>query len=370
MSILKFYHKHKDKSHKEIYDMYNNRVGNECVCGNQTEFISLSKGYKEYCSIKCKDLNGDYKYDKIMEKLVNNGKFFAKQFIKIKEYYNLLTQDLYLIKYPNSNICQICNGETNFINFQKGFLKTCSYKCGATLPRRKLTDEEKQSAKIKRQQTCLERYGVLNNLCLLDNKGINNPIFNTGVLEKKQATMLEKYGTIYPLQNKEIMNKMINNNLEKYSIKFILEDKNKKREGMYIKYNVEHAMHSQELVDKFKISRENNITDRRECDNISGYVYILEFPSISKIKIGLTNNYNNRFKELHKQFGEFNIMYLVETNSCYKLEKLLHRKFSDYRSPEIEGCGRTEFFKNNINECSIFTNIPEDIEFKVLINRE
>lgn len=370
MSILKFYHKHKNKSHREIYNMYNNIDGYKCICGCDTEFISLSKGYNEYCSIKCKDINTDYTYDNIIKKLMSDGKFFAKQFIKIKEYYNLTPKDLYLIKFPNSNICEVCNSETKFVNYNKGFSRTCSYKCGSSLPRRKLSDEDKIIASEKRQKTCLEKYGVTSNLCLIDNSGRNNVIFRPGVLEKKNDTMMERYGVIHPLQNTEIMNKMVNTNLTNYGVKYILEDAYKKINGMLAKYNVVHAMHSTELVNKFKFSREQNTSDRREDDNISGFVYVLDFYNISKIKIGLTNNVKTRLKELYSSFGEFNIIYLLETNSCYKLEKFLHKQFNNHRLPELVGCGKTEFFDNIISENIRLDNIPEEIQIKVLIDRE
>jgi hypothetical protein len=118
------------------------------------------------------------------------------------------------------------------------------------------------------------------------------------------------------------------------------------------KYGVEHVLELQDIRDKINISLANNFQARRnnEGTDYAGSVYILHFPQHKAVKIGLTGDFNRRSKALIKEFGEFDIINIVETQECYALESSLHQKFKDYRICLSEGHGRTEFFKDEILE--------------------
>lgn len=187
---------------EELYCIYHSIHEKTCKEGHPLIFKSFKKGYKE-CA-KCRDLNGFYNLNNLKEYAKSNL-FTARHVKKIKEYYNINTRDIYLW---NNDIeyCPVCGKEKKIIN-QTGCAKTCSLKCGNGTPRRKLSEEEKKKAKEKRIKTCLQRYGVSSNLLLIDNKGLNNSMHNEDVRAKRDNTMLERYGTIHPLQNKELVQK-------------------------------------------------------------------------------------------------------------------------------------------------------------------
>jgi len=112
---------------------------------------------------------------------------------------------------------------------------------------------------------------------------------------------------------------------------------------------------TKEFKDRIAISKTQSYNKRRNLEgtDYSGIVYILHFPHLEAIKIGLTSNFNSRSKDLIKDFGEFNIIQLIETKSCYALESELHEKFAKYRIVFEEGGGRTEFFRETILDISL-----------------
>jgi len=86
----------------------------------------------------------------------------------------------------------------------------------------------------------------------------------------------------------------------------------------------------------------------KETDDYEGVVYILKFTD--KIKIGRTLNFDVRKKQLIKDFGNFEIIKLIQTDEIKKLEKEIHLDMKKYRIVLDEGSGRTEFFKHEILE--------------------
>lgn len=70
-----------------------------------------------------------------------------------------LSEKLYLLFHKRS-YCEVCGKPTEFINYTKGYKKACSPQCKGKLSRQgyKSTEEEK----LKRRQTCIQRYGVDN----------------------------------------------------------------------------------------------------------------------------------------------------------------------------------------------------------------
>lgn len=144
----------------------------KCYCGDKLKFISLTQGYDNYCCSDCRQKKEKYNMENILKIILNDGlNFSSYEYRQIKKHLNMSSEDVYLIKYPNSNICCVCGKNTRYKNSQVGFSKTCSYECGNSLPRRKLNNSEKENASIKRKQTNMEKYGVEYNLQLLDHTG-------------------------------------------------------------------------------------------------------------------------------------------------------------------------------------------------------
>lgn len=114
------------------------------------------------------------------------------QHIKI---HNIDSMQYYMLLFPNSGFCKVCNNATSFISISKGFRTTCCPKCAAIYS----TD--------KRIQTNLIKYGVKNPT---QNSDIKNKIRNTVLSEECQnrtkQTNIEKFGVESFSQTKEFKN--------------------------------------------------------------------------------------------------------------------------------------------------------------------
>ena len=148
------------------------------------------------------------------------------------------------------------------------------------------------------------------------------------VKDKFIETNLLKYGVKFPAQCKEIYDKLKLNNL--------------------VKYGVEFPQQTKEVQDKLSISHANNYQSRKTIKDYKGVVYILHFPEHNAVKIGISGDFSKRSNRLIRDFGEFTVVKLIETDTCFKLEKELHEKFKTQRICLSEGTGRTEFFTEEI----------------------
>lgn len=138
---------------QETYNNFHNIETPACVCGQSQLFLNLNKGYLGFCSHDCKQKELKYNYSNIISIVEKDGLIFSSyDYRQIYKFIGLSSEDLYLTKYPDSGKCLVCGTQTNFINTKQGFLKTCSYLCGNSLERRKLTDEEKIIATAKRKR--------------------------------------------------------------------------------------------------------------------------------------------------------------------------------------------------------------------------
>lgn len=67
-----------------------------------------------------------------------------------------------------------------------------------------------------------------------------------------------------------------------------------------------------------------------------------------KAKIGLSRSPKRRLRELRDDYGAYLFpVFIITTNNMNRLEKSVHHKFKSYRSPELFGTGRTEWFEIN-----------------------
>lgn len=214
MTSKEYYDKYLKKQHEDICKHEN--------CNNTTKFVNTIKGYREFCSIKCKNSSATT-IDRI--KKSNLEKYgttcvFSNELIKRK------IEQTNLEKYGAKNVFQSeeIKEKIKQINIEK---------YGYNSP------SKNSLIRDKIKQTTLERYGVEN---ILQNEDIKQKIKNTN---------LKKYGYEYASQNKEIAQKIKDKNFKNGK-----EINEKLRHAMLEKYGVEHAMQDPDILNK---TRQTNI---------------------------------------------------------------------------------------------------------------
>jgi len=123
-----------------------------------------------------------------------------------------------LKEYPK---CEMCDNRTTFIKINEGYRRFCSTacigKCADVLEKRDNTMMDKYGVKYalsapdireKIKHTCLERYGV---------ESSNQ---SAEVKEKMKQTMLDRYGVDNSSKSEDVKKKKRKNNLEKYGYEY------------------------------------------------------------------------------------------------------------------------------------------------------
>ena len=102
----------------------------------------------------------------------------------------------------------------------------------------------------------------------------------------------------------------------------------------------------------------------------TGYVYVLCDPSTDLFKIGMTKgSIENRMKKLQTGNGtEMHIVAYHETKYPYKVEKLLHNKFSDKKSLNEWFSLTTEDLSNFGETCAKIEEIIESLTCNPFFN--
>lgn len=197
---LSWHVKHHNLTNIEYYDIYMRKddEGICPVCGKETDFVSLSSGYKKHCSKKC--LFND---KEVQERRLNTN----------------------LEKYGYKS--SFCTKET-----QNKVKETIKEKYGVENPFQ--ADEIKQN--IKEQN--LKLYGVENSQQRED------------VKEKTRKTNLEKYGNTCVLQSPKIKEKVVKTNIERYNAENVFASeygKQKIKNTNLEKYGVENPQQNREI---------------------------------------------------------------------------------------------------------------------------
>lgn len=266
----------------------------------------------KYCDTKCKNISGLSRHNKLAHNIdlaqfkIKYSELFPKKEItddmiqcKIcNEYvlplgmpshlsrkHNLGSKEYYdkYVKTEIEGICKMCNKPTTFRGIRYGYSKYCSSKCANLDPevqaKLKLTDEQKLAIAKKREQTCLEKYGVTSTLKLdYVRKKTMESIKSKEVIEKRKKTNQEKYGVDTPSQSKEIQDKIKKTNLEKYGAENIYASdygKQKIKETNLKRYGCENGGASKQAQQKIKETKnkktiqfceENNCIPLTELD--------------------------------------------------------------------------------------------------------
>lgn len=152
----------------------------------------------------------------------------------------LITKAYWLLhNLTDTPICPTCNKHfsysKNVFSLAVGYRTHCSKRCAlistnknpmhsrnVSLSLLRRTASEKQQAKTKFKQTCLERFGV------------ENPAQAASIKTKMKQTCLEKYGVENPYQSKTIKEKIKQTCLEKYGVEYYLQTATAQSVKIYI----------------------------------------------------------------------------------------------------------------------------------------
>lgn len=274
-----------------IYDIINDITEHpKCYCGKNVKFRSIFGGYQEFCSNKCQVLH-------LHQSQKENGWFFKSEesLEKIKD----TNLKKYGVEYPFQ--LKEIQDKINETNIEKyGVKRPCmlkEYSEKVSISLNNLTTEEWKKIIFKRKETLLIRYGV-DSYTKTEEYSI-----------KRKETCIERYGVTHWMK------------LDKY--KELFKTLSSKGKSEYYKQFLNEL-----------------------GTDITGVVYIIEFKD--NIKIGFTTNFEERSKGLKGDFGDFEVLKLIETDECFKLERELHKLCDEYNIILEAGCGRTEFFSKEI----------------------
>lgn len=259
---------------QKLYHFLNNKnIKFIClVCNtNELNWVEKDNKYRTTCSIKCAGkLTGTKNNPKRKSHPILNTKeeyinYFNTNSIKLVEsslskiYIDLVNSINNTIKFESSfpekvyfylhnletrPLCKHCNyNAVSFDTFSKGYHDYCSVKCSSN------SDRKKNDIK----KTCLERYGVENIGMITRDKAlktmedkygghisttdgykekyrktcleryVEEHVFKTDDFKSKMSELfLEKYGSIYPMKNKDMIEKSLlirkkNGNIYKWS---------------------------------------------------------------------------------------------------------------------------------------------------------
>lgn len=165
---------------------------------------------------KIKDIFTDKIYNSaILKKTLNQHpeiKQYCQQILNMTPQYQKLSYIIIsIIKNIQLNKCQYCGKTLTYIDTLHNH-KYCSKKCKWSDPNWKNKCKQKKNteqSKIKRTQTCLQKYGVENVSQL------------SIIKDKKKNTTNNHFGVDYPMQNKNIFNKGKKTLLNKYGVEHI-----------------------------------------------------------------------------------------------------------------------------------------------------
>ena len=139
-----------------------------------------------------------------------------------------------------------CGNYVKFIDMINGYREFCSRRCMYDSP--KLKD--------KRKNSCIEKYGV------------DNPSKSKEVRDKVIKTNLDKFGHEWATKSDDVKVKMKEQFIERYGVdnpSKIKEVRDRAKETMLDRFGVEHAMHSDDIKNKLK----NKFLEKYGVDNPS-----------------------------------------------------------------------------------------------------
>ena len=229
---------------EELYIIYNNISNVKCnnnKCHNKPRFNNFSKGYSEYCSVKC-----------------------AKSDIKQKDKVKASNIEKYGVSSPMKLSCVVEKGkktklkkygDKNFNNRSKmkeTKLRNHGDENYINIAKAKATNIEKhgvectllsKSSRAKTTKTNIEKYGFSHHM--------KNPYYanqakarlnNEETIKKRSETNIKRYGVLFPLENKDIRLKIKETLLERYGVEYISQSKKYKEIMISKGYHIPDTM--------------------------------------------------------------------------------------------------------------------------------
>ena len=193
-----------DTLSEKIYLLDKNNIRPTCkMCGSNVKFLSISSGYREYCSKKCS--NSDPELSSIkMDSLRKTS----------------------LDRYGVDNPSKSDIVKRNVAESRKGY----DYTNMVFKVREKMLDKygvdnisKTDWAKDKKRETTLKNWGV------------ENPFQSDIIKETIQKTLIDKIGVNHPMKSKIIREKTIRTNLDKYGVDNYTKSK-EYRDGIFDRY--------------------------------------------------------------------------------------------------------------------------------------
>jgi len=265
----------------------------------------------------------------------SNFKKYSSQFndIKVGNEYLVSSNNLSKTSQAKINVkCDICGTEQTITyhsyirNYNNQNFYTC-HKCSV----------------VKREKTCLKRYGVKNTYQSEEKKN------------KIKKTNFKKYGVENPLQNKEIKNKVIKK-ITSNSTEFIKKATkihNNKYDYSLVNY-INNKTKVKIICPKHGIieQRPDSHLNHRgcyKCQNLNlnlneKSIYILKDKKYNLYKIGISLNPKNRLNAIKREL-KYNINVLKIFKKVGNFEKKIHKHFIKHKvNHPIKHGGYTEWF--------------------------
>ncbi len=214
---------------QEYYDRFLKKDENEgkCLeCGKPTKFDDATKGYRDFCCVKCARNNVRTKERLKNTLLERYGTETTFDNVEIRE----KAKNTFIKKYGVDNPLKITA-------VQEKVKETNLERYGVEYT------FQSEEVKDKIKQTNLDRYGV------------EYSFQADEVKEKIKETLLEHYGVEYPGQSEEIKEKIKQTNLERYGVENAIQSnevREKIKETNLEKYGVECSFQSEEVKEKIK----------------------------------------------------------------------------------------------------------------------
>lgn len=343
---------------EEYYLKYetNGEKGKCAVCGKETEFRSIARGYKKHCSRNCS---------------MNNKEVAA---IRSASRVKSLQE-----KYGVTNISQIpfsrakCRetkikryGSASYTNIEK-MRQTCLERYGSESPQKVPAIRDKRFAtnmeryghrspftneevKKKIRNKCIEKYGADHpqKVREIKDRGLETcKARYGGVLRGSEklskqidATNQEKYGVSHPMQNLEVREKATSTRIEKYGEANILQGSN----FLFKKFGTRDINQIPEIKAKQKEGRKRTLKLRYNIENISQLEDTQnKIKESNKEKYGVEYLFQaDKFKEQAKQtcLRKYGVERAMQSEEVFKRQQ-----------ESIEGAYEIRKRKNMLLEC-------------------
>jgi hypothetical protein len=219
-----------------------------------------------------------------------------------------------------------CSNLVEWDKWNNKYKKACSRSCAGKL--------SYINGKEQREKTCLKKYGSI------------SPLGNKGVQNKIKDTNLQKYGVEYPQQSDEIKEATIASNLEKYGYKHtgqVPELNAKRKETWKTKYGVDNPNISEKIKEKKKktclkkYGVENHMQNKELYEKIKHKMYkFKEYILPSGNKIDVQGYECQALDILLEKFSEKDIVYKDnETPDIwYEINGQTKRYYPDFYIPK------------------------------------